>query len=82
MESLAIFFSIVFIGLLFLGLLGPVLAVLFRKNKIGKYWVLSYLVVLGGLTVLALLGSAALGAIPLLGLAITAAMAFWPRANK
>jgi hypothetical protein len=81
-ESLAIFFSIVFIGLLFLGLLGPVLAVLFRKNKIGKYWVLSYLVVLGGLTVLALLGSAALGAIPLLGLAITAAMAFWPRANK
>ncbi len=82
MESLAIFFSIVFIGLLFLGLLGPVLAVLFRKNKIGKYWVLSYLFVLGGLTVLALLGSAALGAIPLLGLAITAAMAFWPRANK
>jgi hypothetical protein len=82
LESLAIFFSIVFIGLLFLGLLGPVLAVLFRKNKIGKYWVLSYLVVLGGLTVLALLGSAALGAIPLLGLAITAAMAFWPRANK
>jgi hypothetical protein len=81
-ESLAIFFSIVFIGLLFLGLLGPVLAVLFRTNKIGKYWVLSYLVVLGGLTVLALLGSAALGAIPLLGLAITAAMAFWPRANK
>jgi hypothetical protein len=82
LESLAIFFSIVFIGLLFLGLLGPVLAVLFRKNKIGKYWVLSYLVVLGGLTVLALLGSAALGAIPLLGLAVTAAMAFWPRANK
>jgi hypothetical protein len=82
LESLAIFFSIVFIGLVLLGLLGPVLAVLFRKNKIGKYWVVSYLVLLGGLTVLALLGSPALGAFPLLGLAITAAMAFWPKVNK
>jgi hypothetical protein len=56
--------------------------VLFRKNKIGKYWVIAYLVLLGGLTVLAFQGSPALGAIPLVGLAITAAIAFWPKANK
>jgi hypothetical protein len=82
LESLALVVTIIFFGLLFLGLVGPVLAVLFRKNKIGKYWVIAYLVLLGGLTVLALQGSPALGAIPLVGLAITAAIAFWPKANK
>ena len=82
MESLALLVTIIFFGLLLLGLVGPVLAVLFRKNKIGKYWVIAYLVLLGGLTVLAFQGSPALGAIPLVGLAITAAVAFWPKANK
>jgi hypothetical protein len=82
LESLALVVTIIFFGLLFLGLVGPVLAVLFRKNKIGKYWVIAYLVLLGGLTVLALQGSPALGAIPLVALAITAAIAFWPKANK
>ena len=82
MESLALLVTIIFLGLLLLGLVGPVLAVLFRKNKIGKYWVIAYLVLLGGLTVLAFQGSPALGAIPLVGLAITAAVAFWPKANK
>ena len=81
MESLALVVTIIFFGLLLLGLVGPVLAVLFRKNKIGKYWVIAYLVLLGGLTVLAFQGSPALGAIPLVGLAITAAVAFWPKAN-
>jgi hypothetical protein len=79
LESLALVVTIIFFGLLFLGLLGPALAVLFRKNKIGKYWVIAYLVLLGGLTVLAFQGSPALGAIPLLGLAITGAIAFWPK---
>ena len=82
MESLALLVTIIFFGLLLLGLVGPVLAVLFRKNKIGKYWVIAYLVLLGGLTVLAFQGSPALGAIPLVGLAITAAIPFWPKANK
>ena len=82
MESLALLVTIIFFGLLLLGLVGPVLGVLFRKNKIGKYWVIAYLVLLGGLTVLAFQGSPALGAIPLVGLAITAAIAFWPKANK
>jgi len=82
LESLALLVTIIFFGLLLLGLVGPVLAVLFRKNKIGKYWVIAYLVLLGGLTVLAFQGSPALGAIPLVGLAITAAIAFWPKANK
>ena len=82
MESLALLVTIIFFGLLLLGLVGPVLAVLFRKNKIGKYWVIAYLVLLGGLTVLAFQGSPALGAIPLVGLAITAAVAFWSKANK
>jgi hypothetical protein len=82
LESLALVVTIIFFGLLLLGLVGPVLAVLFRKNKIGKYWVITYLVLLGGLTVLAFQGSPALGAIPLVGLAITAAVAFWPKANK
>ena len=79
MESLALVVTIIFFGLLFLGLVGPVLAVLFRKNKIGKYWVIAYLVLLGGLTVLALQGSPALGAIPLFALAITGVIAFWPK---
>ena len=82
MESLALLVTIIFFGLIFLGLVGPVLSILFRKNKIGKYWVIAYLVLLGGLTVLAFQGSPALGAIPLVGLAITAAIAFWPKANK
>jgi hypothetical protein len=82
LESLALVVTIIFFGLFFLALVGPVLAVLFRKNKIGKYWVIAYLVLLGGLTVLAFQGSPALGAIPLVGLAITAAIAFWPKANK
>lgn len=82
MESLALVVTIIFFGLIFLGLVGPVLSILFRKNKIGKYWVISYLVLLGGLTLLAWAGSPALGAIPLFALAITGAIAFWPKANK
>ena len=82
MESLAMVVTIIFFGLIFLGLVGPVLSILFRKNKIGKYWVISYLVLLGGLTLLAWAGSPALGAIPLFALAITGAIAFWPKANK
>ncbi len=82
MESLALVVTIIFFGLIFLGLVGPVLSILFRKNKIGKYWVISYLVLLGGLTLLAWAGSPALGAIPLFALGITGAIAFWPKANK
>jgi hypothetical protein len=82
LESLALVVTIIFFGLIFLGLVGPVLSILFRKNKIGKYWVISYLVLLGGLTLLAWAGSPALGAIPLFALAITGAIAFWPKANK
>ena len=82
MESLALVVTIIFFGLLFLGLVGPVLSILFRKNKIGKYWVVSYLVLLAGLTLLAWAGSPALGAIPLFAVAITGAIAFWPKANK
>ena len=82
MESLVLLVTIIFFGLIFLGLVGPVLSILFRKNKIGKYWVISYLVLLGGLTLLAWAGSPALGAIPLFALAITGAIAFWPKANK
>jgi hypothetical protein len=82
LESLALVVTIIFFGLIFLGLVGPVLSILFRKNKIGKYWVVSYLVLLGGLTLLAWAGSPALGAIPLFALAITGAIAFWPKANK
>jgi hypothetical protein len=82
LESLALVVTIIFFGLIFLGLVGPILSILFRKNKIGKYWVISYLVLLGGLTLLAWAGSPALGAIPLFALAITGAIAFWPKANK
>ena len=82
MESLVLLVTIIFFGLIFLGLVGPVLSILFRKNKIGKYWVISYLVLLGGLTLLAWAGSPALGAIPLFALAIAGAIAFWPKANK
>jgi hypothetical protein len=82
LESLALVVTIIFFGLVFLGLVGPVLSILFRKNKIGKYWVISYLVLLGGLTLLAWAGSPALGAIPLFALAITGAIAFWPKSNK
>jgi hypothetical protein len=82
LESLALAVTIIFFGLIFLGLVGPVLSILFRKNKIGKYWVVSYLVLVGGLTLLAWAGSPALGAIPLFALAITGAIAFWPKANK
>jgi len=82
LESLVLLVTIIFFGLIFLGLVGPVLSILFRKNKIRKYWVISYLVLLGGLTLLAWAGSPALGAIPLFALAITGAIAFWPKVNK
>jgi uncharacterized membrane protein YdjX (TVP38/TMEM64 family) len=79
LESLALVVTIIFFGLIFIGLVGPVLSVLFRKNKIGKYWIVAYLVLLGALTFLAWSGSPALGAIPLLALAITALVAWWPK---
>ncbi len=82
MESLALVVTIIFFGLIFVGLVGPVLSVLFRKNKIGKYWIVAYLVLLAALTLLAWSGSPALGAIPFIALAVTGAIAFWPKANK
>jgi len=82
LESLALVVTIIFFGLLFLGLVGPVLSILYRKNKIGKYWIIAYLVLLGALTLLAWAGSPALGSIPLCALAITGLIAFWPKANK
>jgi hypothetical protein len=82
LESLALVVTIIFFGLLFLGLVGPVLSILYRKNKIGKYWIIAYLVLLGALTLLAWAGSPALGSIPLFALAITGLIAFWPKANK
>jgi hypothetical protein len=51
---------------------------LFRKNKIGKYWVIGFLGLLAGLIALAWQASPVLGSIPLIGLAITAAIGFWP----
>lgn len=82
MESLALAVTIILFGLLFISLVGPVLAVAFRKKKISKYWVIGFLVLLGALTILAWQGSAILGAIPLVALALTATIAFWPKSNK
>jgi hypothetical protein len=82
LESLALVVTIIFFGLFAIGLAGPMLAILFRRNQIGKYWVVSFLVLLGALTMLAWQGSPALGAIPLFALAITGAIAFWPKVNK
>jgi drug/metabolite transporter (DMT)-like permease len=82
LESLALVVTIILFGLLFIGLVGPVLAIFYRKRKIGKYWIVGFLILLGGLTLLAWQGSPVLGAIPLIGLAITAAIAYWPKANK
>jgi uncharacterized membrane protein YdjX (TVP38/TMEM64 family) len=82
LETLAIAVTIIFFGLLFIGLVGPLLAILNRQNKLGKYWVIGYLVLLGGLTVLAWQGSAALGVIPLIALTITGVIAFWPKSNQ
>jgi hypothetical protein len=78
LESLALVVTIIFFGLIAIGLVGPLLAILFRRNKIGKYWVIGFLGLLAGLSALAWQGSPALGAIPLIGLAITAAIGFWP----
>lgn len=79
MESLALVVTIIFFGLIFIGLVGPILSVLFRKNKIGNYWIVAYLVLLGALTLLAWSGSPALGAIPLTAMAITALVALLPK---
>lgn len=82
MESLALVVSIIFFGLIAIGFVGPLLAILFRRNKIGKYWVIGFLVLLAVLTVLAWAGSPALGTIPLIALVITGAVSYWPKANK
>lgn len=82
MESLAVTVTIILFGLLLIGLVGPLLAILFRKKKIGKYWVIVYLVLLAILTVLAWQGSERLAAITLISGIATAGIAFWPKANK
>ena len=82
MEALALVVTSIFFGLIAICLVGPVLAILFRMKKIGKSWVVGFLVVLGGLTLLAWQGNPALGTIPLFALTITVAIAFWPTANK
>ncbi len=82
MESLALTVTIILLGLLLIGLVGPLLAILFRKNKIGKYWVIVYLVLLAILTVLAWQGSERLAAITLISGIATAGIAFWPKGNK
>jgi ABC-type Fe3+-siderophore transport system permease subunit len=81
-ETLAIAVTIIVFGLLFIGLVGPLLAILFRRNKINKYWVISYLVLLALLTVLAWQGSERLAAISLVSAMATTGIAFWPKANK
>jgi hypothetical protein len=82
METLAIAVTIIVFGLLFIGLVGPLLALLFRRNKIKKYWVIGYLVLLALLTALAWQGSERLAAITLVSAMVTAGLAFWPKANK
>jgi hypothetical protein len=82
LESLALTVTIILLGLLLIGLVGPLLAILFRKNKIGKYWVIVYLVLLAILTVLAWQGSERLAAITLISGIATAGIAFWPKGNK
>ena len=82
METLAIAFTIIVFGLLFIGLVGPLLAILFRRKKISKYWVIGYLVLLALLTVLAWQGSERLAAITLVSAIATASIAFWPKANN
>lgn len=82
MESLALVVTIIFFGLIGIGLIGPLLAILFRKKKIGKYWVIGFLGLLAGLTVLAWQGSPVLGSIPLFALLVTGAIAFWPKSKK
>ena len=79
MESLALVVSIIFFGLIFIGLVGPLLAVLYRKNKIGKYWVFGFLALLVILTVLAWQGSDRLAAITLISGLATAGISFWPK---
>jgi hypothetical protein len=82
LESLALVVTIILFGLVFIGLVGPILAILLRRNKLGQYWVIGYLVLLGALTALAWQGSSALGVVPLIAAAITGLIAFWPRSNK
>jgi hypothetical protein len=82
METLAIAVTIIVFGLLFIGLVGPLLAFLFRRNKVKKYWVIGYLVLLALLTVLVWQGSERLAAITLVSAMVTAGLAFWPKANK
>jgi len=82
LETLAIAVTIIVFGLLFIGLVGPLLAILFRRNKINKYWVIGYLVLLAVLTVLAWQGSERLAAISLVSAMATAGIAIWPKSNK
>jgi hypothetical protein len=82
LETLAIAVTIIVFGLLFIGLVGPLLAILFRRNKINKNWVIGYLVLSALLTVLAWQGSERLAAISLVSAMATAGIAFWPKANK
>jgi uncharacterized membrane protein YhaH (DUF805 family) len=82
LESLALAVTIILFGLILIGLVGPGLAILFRRNKIGKFWVIAFLVLLAILTILAWQGSERLAAITLISGIATAGIAFWPKSNK
>jgi hypothetical protein len=82
MEDLAIVVSIIFFGLILIGAIGVLLAILFRKNKVNRYWILGYLALLTILSLIASQGSPILGAIPLGWALVSALIAFWPSSKK
>ncbi|CAB4625880.1 unannotated protein [freshwater metagenome] len=82
MEDLALLVGGIFVGLILIGAVSVVLAVLARRNKISKYWPLGAAVVLSLLALVAWQGSDRLGMIPLGWALLTATITLWPPAKK
>jgi hypothetical protein len=82
MEDLALLVTGILLGLIVIGVVSVVLAVLARKNKISKYWPLGASVALSLLAIVAWQGSDRLGMIPLGWALLTAVITIWPPSRK
>ena len=82
MEDLALIVTGIVFGIVFIGAVSVVLAVLARRNKISRYWPLGAVVALSLLAVVAWQGTDRLGMITLGWALLTAVITLWPPAKK
>jgi asparagine N-glycosylation enzyme membrane subunit Stt3 len=82
LEDLALIVTGIVFGVIFIGAVSVLLAVLARRNKISRYWPLGASVALSLLAVIAWQGSDRLGMITIGWALLTAVITLWPLSKK